>query len=103
MSHTILLLQPTDNIESRSWSDYENTTECLEGICRVYEEYLKKKVPAQNEITYDISHLFEFIDDLKDLSMLVLDNTTYTYVPHNKQYVKESIYKLMNNRLNNQH
>uniref|UniRef100_A0A1I7U724 Enhancer of rudimentary homolog n=1 Tax=Caenorhabditis tropicalis TaxID=1561998 RepID=A0A1I7U724_9PELO len=99
MSHTILLLQPTDNIESRSWSDYESTNDCLEGICKVYEEYLKKRTPTEPSITYDISDLFEFIEDLKDLSMLVFDNTTYTYVPHNKQYVKESIYKLMNNRL----
>ncbi|CAL2045070.1 hypothetical protein CAEBREN_17428 [Caenorhabditis brenneri] len=99
MSHTILLLQPTENIESRSWSDYESTNDCLEGICKVYEEYLKKKTPMKPSITYDITNLFEFIDDLKDLSMLVFDDMTNTYVPHNKQYVKESIFKLMDTKL----
>ena len=87
------------------------------GICKVYEEYLKKKTPTRATITYDISNLFEFIDDLKDLSMLVLDNVifrkfrlkklffknflqqSFTYVPHNKQFVKESIFNLMNERI----
>uniref|UniRef100_A0A8R1E275 Enhancer of rudimentary homolog n=1 Tax=Caenorhabditis japonica TaxID=281687 RepID=A0A8R1E275_CAEJA len=102
MSHTILLLQPTENIESRSWSDYETINDCLDGICKVYEEFLKKKTPSRQTITYDISTLFDFIDDLKDLSLLVLDNRSHTYVPRNKQFVKESIFKLMQARLDRQ-
>ena len=31
MSHTILLIQPTARADSRTWSDYETTSECLEG------------------------------------------------------------------------
>lgn len=80
----------------------------------MYEEYLKKKRPTRDTITYDISELFEFIDDLKDLSMLVYDQVsripvlhlstcvfqnTHTYVPRNKQFVKESIFNLMQSRL----
>ena len=41
------------------------------GTCKIYEEYLKKMNPNSPSITYDISQLFDFIDQLADLSCLV--------------------------------
>jgi len=41
------------------------------GTCKIFEEYLKKMNPNSPSITYDISQLFEFIDQLADLSCLV--------------------------------
>ncbi|RCN30346.1 enhancer of rudimentary, partial [Ancylostoma caninum] len=73
MVHTILLIQPTVRADSRTWSDYESTTDCLEGICKIYEEFLKKQNPSMASITYDVSHLYEFIDKLSDLSCLILN------------------------------
>ena len=43
------------------------------GICKIYEEFLKKQNPHSPQITYDASSLFEFIDKLADLSVLVFD------------------------------
>ncbi len=37
----------------------------------MYEEHLKRLNPNSPSITYDISHLFDFIDQLTDLSCLV--------------------------------
>lgn len=31
MSHTILLLQSTNKLDSRTYSDYESVDECLDG------------------------------------------------------------------------
>lgn len=41
------------------------------GVCKMYEEHLKRMNPNSPSITYDISQLFDFIDDLADLSCLV--------------------------------
>ncbi len=41
------------------------------GVCKIYEEYLKRMNPNSPSITYDISQLFDFIDQLSDLSCLV--------------------------------
>lgn len=41
------------------------------GICKIYEEHLKRQNPDCPSITYDISQLFDFIDQLTDLSCLV--------------------------------
>lgn len=62
MSHTILLIQPSGKRpESRTYSDYESLNECLEGVCRIYEEHLKRQHPSAPQITYDVAQLFGFI------------------------------------------
>ncbi|CAI4223759.1 unnamed protein product [Auanema sp. JU1783] len=98
-THTILLIQPTARADSRTWSDYETTTECLEGICKIYEEFLKKQNPASASITYDVSNLFEFIDKLSDLSCMVFNMDTATYIPHNKDWLKERIFHMLRNQV----
>ena len=42
-----------------------------QGICKIYEEHLRQLHPQSPSITYDISELFKFIDNLHDLSCLV--------------------------------
>ncbi|XP_022093680.1 enhancer of rudimentary homolog isoform X2 [Acanthaster planci] len=92
MAHTILLIQPGP-AETRTYSDYDSVKDCMEGVCKIYEEHLKRCNPNSPSITYDIGHLFQFIDDLKDLSCLVFDRKTMSYRPHNKDFFKEQIYK----------
>jgi hypothetical protein len=92
-----MLIQPGLRPETRSYSDYESLNECLEGICRVYEEHLKHQNPATPSITYDISNLFDFIDDLRDLSLLVCQKvgSSPVYVPHGKEWIKQKIYVML--------
>ncbi|MPC22856.1 Enhancer of rudimentary [Portunus trituberculatus] len=71
-AHTILLVQPGPKPETRTFSDYESVNECMEGVCKIYEEHLKRMNPNTPSITYDISQLFDFIDQLADLSCLVV-------------------------------
>nr|CAI9710286.1 unnamed protein product [Rangifer tarandus platyrhynchus] len=95
LSHTILLVQPTKRPEGRTYADYESVNECMEGVCKMYEEHLKRMNPNSPSITYDISQLFDFIDDLADLSCLVYRADTQTYQPYNKDWIKEKIYVLL--------
>ncbi|KAK6191491.1 hypothetical protein SNE40_003166 [Patella caerulea] len=95
MSHTILLVQPHSRPDTRTYSDYESLNECLEGVCKIFEEHLKRLNPDQQSITYDISQLFEFIEQLADLSCLVQQKSTGLYVPHNKEWVKQGIYSML--------
>uniref|UniRef100_A0A8B9WJ38 Enhancer of rudimentary homolog n=1 Tax=Bos mutus grunniens TaxID=30521 RepID=A0A8B9WJ38_BOSMU len=89
MSHTILLVQPTKRPEGRTYADYESVNECMEGVCKMYEEHLKR----MNQ--QPLSQLFDFIDDLADLSCLVYRADTQTYQPYNKDWIKEKIYMLL--------
>ncbi|XP_076033863.1 enhancer of rudimentary [Oratosquilla oratoria] len=95
LSHTILLVQSGIKPETRTYSDYESVNECMEGVCKIYEEHLKRMNPNTPSITYDISQLFDFIDQLSDLSCLVYQKSTNTYAPYNKDWIKEKIYILL--------
>lgn len=95
MAHTILLVQAANRMETRTYSDFESVNECMEGVCKIYEEHLKRKNPNTPTITYDISQLFDFIDQLFDLSCLVYQKSTNTYAPYNKEWIKEKIYILL--------
>ena len=64
-------------------------------MCKIYEEHLKRMNPNSPSITYDISQLFDFIDDLADLSCMVYQPTTHMYAPYNKDWIKEKIYILL--------
>ncbi|XP_033114958.1 enhancer of rudimentary homolog [Anneissia japonica] len=95
MSHTILLIQPGKRAETRTYSDYETLDECMEGVCKIFEEHLKKMNPTSPSITYDISQLFDFIDQLSDLCCLVFQPNMNTYAPYNKDWIKEAIYVML--------
>ena len=60
----------------------------------MYEEHLKRMNPNSPSITYDISQLFDFIDDLAGLSCPIYQADTQTYQPYNKDWIKE-IYLLL--------
>ncbi len=64
MSHTILLLQPGARPETRTFTDYESVNKCIEGVLTIYEELLKRRNPNTPTITYDISELFDFLDQV---------------------------------------
>lgn len=68
MAHTILLIQAAGQLSSRTYSDFESVNECMEGVCKIYEEHLKVKNPNTPTITYDISQLFDFIDQVRPYS-----------------------------------
>ena len=95
MSHTILLVQPGSKPETRTYSDYDSVNECIEGVCKIYEEHLKRQNPDTPSITYDISQLFDFIDQLADLSCLVYHKSNNMYAPYNREWIKEKIYVLL--------
>ncbi|XP_052900791.1 protein enhancer of rudimentary-like [Anopheles moucheti] len=95
MSHTILLIQPSQQADTRTYCDYESVKDCLEGVCKIYEEHLKQCNPNLSTITYDISQLFDFIDQLIDISCLVFQESTQSYAPHNKVWLKENIYIML--------
>ena len=65
------------------------------GICKVFEEHLKKRSPTSPSITYDISELFEFVDQISDLSCLVFQKQTGQYKLHNKDWIKQEIFQLL--------
>eukprot|EP00808_Paulinella_micropora_P002816 g16861.t1 len=88
-SHTIVLAQFSDKAKSKHYSDYDNVGAAMDGICQMYEHKLKTDFPNRKKITYDITDLYAFIDDLTDLAALVYDENLVSYRPHDKKWIKK--------------
>mmetsp|Transcript_14202 Transcript_14202/g.17010 ORF Transcript_14202/g.17010 Transcript_14202/m.17010 type:complete len:107 (+) Transcript_14202:3-323(+) len=94
MAHTIVLMTNRKGKQMvNSWKQYANTKEAFDGICHNFEEKLKADHPGVKNLTYDISDLFNFIDDCPDIVCMVLDNETHTYIPRDKKWIKTNIFR----------
>eukprot|EP01100_Stratorugosa_tubuloviscum_P012604 TRINITY_DN6022_c2_g1_i1.p1 TRINITY_DN6022_c2_g1~~TRINITY_DN6022_c2_g1_i1.p1 ORF type:complete len:103 (+),score=36.46 TRINITY_DN6022_c2_g1_i1:217-525(+) len=91
MKHTIVLMQLTPSRSSRTFSDYESVSAAMNGICRNYEERLQQIHPGRQNITYQAKELFDYIDNLPDLSCLVFNRQLVAYVPYNKEWIKSRL------------
>ena len=88
-SHTILLLQPTSQATSRTYQDFETLELALDGVCTLYEKELKALNPAVRNITYDVSDLYGYLDQLTDVSCLVFREQINAYLPRGKEWIKK--------------
>ena len=62
---------PTKGPEGKTYADCDSAGECMDGVCKMYEEHLKRWMnPNSPSVTYDVSQ-FDFIDGLADLCCLV--------------------------------
>ncbi|RHY44698.1 hypothetical protein DYB30_011028 [Aphanomyces astaci] len=70
--HTIILVQYTEDPNSRTYLDFESVNSAMDGVVKMYEAKLKQLNPNRRNITYDIQDLYNYIDSLADLSTLVM-------------------------------
>jgi len=85
------LYQTTRNKATRSYRDYPTQNDAFDGICQLYELHLKQLHPNKKQIEYDVSNLFEYLDGLGDLSCLIYQDSTTSYVPHGKAWIKKKV------------
>ena len=88
--HTLLLMQATGK-GTRTWTDYQNMNEALSSFVSIYEKQLKQLNPGMASLTYSAADLHQYIDELSDLSVLILDPATKQYAPHGKPFVKAQV------------
>jgi hypothetical protein len=69
--HTIIRLQYNQNYESRSYLDFPTVSGAMDAVVKMYEHKLKELNPSVPNITYDISDLYNFLDELYDIVGLV--------------------------------
>jgi hypothetical protein len=69
--HTIILLQYNQAYESRSYLDFPTVSGAMDAVVKMYEHKLKELNPSIAQITYDVSDLYNFLDELHDICGLV--------------------------------
>ncbi|ALC39391.1 e-r- [Drosophila busckii] len=93
MPHIYLLIHPKHEVISRVYCTYDSIDKCLEAICNIYEEHLKRVTPTMPTVTYDIMQLFDFLDSFVDICCLVQQSGSKTYAPYSKDWLKDKIYE----------
>lgn len=59
----------------------------------MFEQKLKQHNPNVSNITYDIQQLYTYIDNLRDMAALVYEEKIGGYLPRNKEWIKQRVYK----------
>ena len=77
--HTLLLKQDTSAASSKTWSDYNNTNEAIDGFIATYEAKLRNLNPGLKTLTYSVADLHQYVDSMHDISLLVSDPQTKQY------------------------
>lgn len=95
--HTLLLLQTSERVESRTYEEFDSKEDCLTHLCELFEARLKAKQPTIERLQYGADELLGFISTLPDVVCLVESDKTSTraYVPHGKDWVQEQLIKML--------
>merc|ERR1712113_687581 len=89
----ICLTKYNAKASSKHWEDFDSVETCIDGICQMFERHLKRANSGKQQITYDVQDLFDYIDALPDLSILVQNEKHHVYEPKGKQWIKENLFK----------
>lgn len=91
MCHIIVLMQTTEYWGSRTYLEFESINECMDSLCRIYDGHVRCQnldVDSQNYLL----DLFNFLDDLADISCVVLQDGSNMYTARNKLWIKEQLF-----------
>jgi len=99
--HTIILMQP-GNRATRTFMDYGSIGVAMDGICETFEKRLRDANPSLNNITYDISDLYKYIDALTDMSALVFDPSLSAYAPFDRSWIKQQAFQRLKRQASSQ-
>lgn len=108
--HVILLIQPKIEVASRFYVDFENLDECLKYLQNTFTIKLRLKLETmdmEQESNGEVkpnhteeldertlfSEMFEAVDDLYDIGVLIYSKSSNSYTPHNKDWLKMEVYE----------
>ena len=96
MTPTILLIQSKEN---RTYINFESINACMEGLATIYEEHLYKTSPVWKLFRIQKFNIvyswFNFIESLKDISVLVYQKDSNMFAPNKRDWIKEKMHKLI--------
>ncbi len=88
-NHTFVMMQPTGAPASRTFYEYVSPGKAVEAIVQMFEARLKELNPNKPAIDYTSKDLKHYIDNLPFVGVLVFDQRSATYIPHDRAWIKE--------------
>ena len=95
--HSILLLQQTASLESRTYCDHESVQAAVAHILYAFEERQRAKHQGK-PFSYESTDLLQYVDSLHDVSLLVFEANIKAYVPYDRKWIKDKLYMMLSNQ-----
>ena len=94
--HTIMLIQPSADVASRTYTDHQSVTDAMRNLLTTFESGLQRGGRKGGApLSYTSNDALKFLDSLQDLSMMCYDSTLKAYVPYNRAFIKDKFYQLL--------
>jgi hypothetical protein len=94
-AHTVMLLQFTkDETTSRTYLDFEGTSDAMDTLVQIYEQRIEAEV-GNETVDYTMRDVVMFVDNLADISVMIYDNASKVYIPHGKDWIKSRLYSYL--------
>ena len=90
--HTILLIQTKTLKSSKTYEQFNTKKQLMQFIITIYETKLRNEKPNFTNIKYNIQDLFGYIDELPDLACLLFNSVDNSYLPKDKQWLKDEVF-----------
>ncbi|KAI9261659.1 enhancer of rudimentary-domain-containing protein [Phascolomyces articulosus] len=90
-THTILLVQPHPEKNSRTYYERNTVAAAMDQIASLFEQHLQQENPRLAQLQYSADDLFQYIDSHKDFVALVFEPSQGSYLPKNKEWIKEKL------------
>mmetsp|Transcript_33877 Transcript_33877/g.78800 ORF Transcript_33877/g.78800 Transcript_33877/m.78800 type:complete len:157 (-) Transcript_33877:80-550(-) len=97
--HAILLVQFTDKINGKTYSEHPNVSSAMDDVCQMYEQVMKMDMGGRQQVKYTVEDLWSFVDRLRDIACLIYDSQGGEYLPHNREWVKNQVLKHLKGQL----
>ena len=82
------MVKPLEDDNSRFYFDYTNEGELVEGIFEMFEQQEKLPVRDKGRVLCSIADIIEFVEKLKEVTLLIYDSSSKVYLPHGKNWIK---------------
>lgn len=95
----LLLVQHKVDSESKRYQEFLSLEKCLDYILKIFEDKLRTQLQEKDNFTYDLSDLYEYLDDLPQILCLIYSEEMRNFTPHDKNWVKSKLYSHLTTQL----
>ena len=95
----LMLIQHKTDTDSRRYQDFPELDKFLDHILKIFEDALRNRLQEKDNFTYDLSDLYEYLDELPQIMCLIYSEECRNYTPHDKNWIKSKLYSYLTTQL----
>jgi hypothetical protein len=100
VAKVLLLVQHKNDVETRRYQEFAKLDMCLDYVLKIFEDKLRTHYSEKDNFTYDLSELYEYLDELPQIICMIFSEDTRNYTPHDKNWIKSKLYQHLTTQLN---